>query len=189
VKTIGVSPFVVVIALTTFLVAQQPSESAVKDCHPGKYEIKGTVTRGRPFSRAFDGFVFTLVPIEYGWMIDISQGTQHYLDGMTGPRHFVPNPIEIEGWHFRIAANTGPNRGDVNAQDETRRFLFSPRWPHCEDTIGLDKDGQGVLDIGDMELGNLAEGEKANITRTEFSVVLTVGPFACTACPTTGHSE
>jgi hypothetical protein len=120
---------------------------------------------------------------------DLSQGTQHDLDGMTGPRHFVPNPIEIEGWHFRIAANTGPNRGDMNAQDETRRFLFSLRWPHCEDTIGLDKDGQGVLDIGDMELGNLAKGEKANITRMEFSVVLTVGSFACTACPTTGHSE
>jgi hypothetical protein len=33
-----------------------------------------------------------------------------------------------------------------------------------------------------MELGNLAEGEKANITRMEFSVVLTVGPSACTHC-------
>jgi hypothetical protein len=75
----------------------------------------------------------------------------------------------------------------VNAPDETRRFLFSPRSPHCEDTIGLDKDGQGDLDIGDMELGNLAEGEKANITRMEFRVVLTLGPFACTACPTTGQ--
>ena len=71
----------------------------------------------------------------------------------------------------------------MNAPQATRRFLFSPRWPHCEDAIGLDKDGQGVLEIGDMELGNLAEGEKANITRMEFSVLLTVGPSACAACP------
>jgi hypothetical protein len=115
-------------------------------------------------------------------MIDISQGTQRYLASMTGPRQ-GPNPIEIEGWHFRNAANTGPNTGDVNAPDETRRFLFSPRWPHCEEAVGLEKDGQGVLEITDMELGNLAEGEKASIARMHFRVVLTIGPSACTACP------
>ena len=188
VKSIGLSPFVVALALATVSFAQEPSQSAIEDCHPGKYHFRGTVTRGQTFSRIFDGFVFRLVPTEYGWMIDISQGTQRYLAGMTGPRH-GPNPIEIEGWHFRNAANTGPNMGDVNAPQERRLFLFSPRWPHCEDALGLDKDGKGVLEIGDMELGDLAEGEKANIARMDFSVMLTVGPSACGACPATSHSE
>jgi hypothetical protein len=92
-------------------------------------------------------------------------------------------PIEIEGWHFRNGDNTGPNTGDVNAPDETRRFLFSPRWPHCEEAARLDKNGFGVLEINDMELDNLAQGEKANIVEMEFSVVLTVGPSACTVSP------
>ena len=180
---IRVLPYVIALALSTTSVAQQPPQHAAHNCHPGKYQFKGTVTRGQTFSRDFDGFIFTFVPLEYGWMIDISQGTQHYLDGMTGPRHFVPNPTEVEGWHFRNAANTGPNTGDVNAPQTTRHFLFSPRWPHCEDAEGLENDGHGVLDITDMELDNLKEGEKANILRMNFSVVLTVGPSACTACP------
>ena len=141
--------------------------------------------RGQSFSHRFDGFGFKLVPTDFGWNIDISQGKQHYLANMTGPRHFVPNPTEIEGWHFRNAANTGPNTGDVNAPDETRRFLYSPRWPHCEDAPGLEKDGHGVLEITDKDLGNLKAGEKANILRMVFTVALTVGRSACNACPST----
>lgn len=163
--------------------AQQPSPQVEHSCHPGEYRFKGTVVRGQTFSRSFGGFVFALVPREYGWDIDISQGTQHHLANMTGPRHFVPNPIEIEGWHFRNAANTGRNSGDVNAPQTTRRFLFSPRWPHCEAAEGLDKDGQGTLEITHMELGNLQPGKKANFRRMAFAVTLTVGPSACTSCP------
>lgn len=95
--------------------AQRPAEDSNNGCHPGQYRFTGTVVRGQSFSHRFDGFVLTLVPTEFGWSIDISHGKQHYLANMTGPRHFVPNPIEIEGWHFRNAANTGPNTGDVNA--------------------------------------------------------------------------
>ena len=102
---------------------------------------------------------------------------------MTGPSHFVPRATEIEGWHFRDAANTGPNTGDVNAPDETRHFLFSPRWPRCKEAVDLDKDGQGILEITDMELGNLKHGEKAVMLMMEFTVILKVGRSACTLCP------
>lgn len=163
--------------------AQQHPAHPIQGCHSGQYRFKGTVLRGQMFSRNFDGLVFALIPNEYGWDIDISQGTQHQLASLTGPQHFVPRSTEIEGWHFRNAANTGPNEGDVNAPDETRRFVFSPRWPHCKDAAGLEKDGEGVLEITDMELGNLAKGAKAFVVQMDFSVVLTIRQSACTACP------
>ena len=170
-------------ASASLCAAQQPSVHVEQSCHPGKYRFKGTVVRGQTFSRNFGGFVFALVPSEYGWDIDVSQGTQHYLANMTGPRHFVPNPTEIEGWHFRNATNTGPNSGDVNAPQTTRRFLFSPRWARCEAAEGLDKDGQGTLEITHMELDDLQPGKKANFRSMTFAVMLTVGPSACTGCP------
>lgn len=156
-------------------------------CRPGVYQFQGAIRRGQTFSHAFGGFMFALVPLEYGWSIDISKGQQHYLDKLTGPAHFVPNPTDIEGWHFRNAANTGPNTGDVNAPDETRDFLFSPRWPRCPDAEGLDKDGQGTLEITDMELGNLVPGEQANILMMKFTVKLAVGRSACSDCPPPSH--
>jgi len=174
--------FCILIACTVSLFAQ-PKQDAPLLCRPGVYQFRGTVHRGQTFSRTFGGFVFALVPQENGWSIDISQGQQHYLAAMTGPAHFVPNPTDIEGWHFRNAANTGPNTGDVNAPDETRTFLFSPRWPHCQDAKGLGKDGQGTLEITDMELGNLVPGMKANMLMMKFTVKLTVNRSACTACP------
>jgi hypothetical protein len=170
---------VLAVALDCLTSAQQPSPP----CRSGQYRFKGTVLRGQTFVHQFDGFAFALTPTEYGWDIDISQGGEHNLANMTGPRHFVPNPIEVEGWHFRNAANTGINMGEVNAPQRTRRFLFSPRWPHCNETAALEKDGQGVLEITDMTLGNLKPGEKANIATMKFTVVLTVGRSACTACP------
>jgi len=75
----------------------------------------------------------------------------------------------------------------VNAPDETRHFLFSPRWPHCEEAVGLDKDGQATLEITDMEPGNLKPREKAVMLMMEFTVILKVGRSACTPCPTTSR--
>lgn len=65
--------------------------------------------------------------------------------------------------------------------------VFSPRWPHCETAEGLDKDGQGTLEITDMELGNLVQGERANILMMKFTVKLTVGRSACGGCPSNSH--
>jgi hypothetical protein len=183
VNNLRVLLLVLIVPFASLASAQNASTSSKVQCRSGQYHFKGTVVRGESFSRKFDGFVFALLPTEYGWDIDIAQGEQHHLEGLTGPMHFVPRTVEIEGWHFRNAANTGPNTGDVNAPDETREFMFSPRWPHCENAEGLDKDGKGALEITDMELGNLVEGEKAFMTKMEFSVVLTVRRSACTPCP------
>jgi hypothetical protein len=40
-----------------------------------------------------------------------------------------------------------------------------------------------------MELGNLKPGERANIERMQFDVVLNVGSSACSGCPTTAPSH
>ncbi len=152
-------------------------------CLPGDYSFKAAVRAGQTFSRRFNGFVFALRPSRYGWYIDIAKAGQHYLANMTGPSHGPGNPLYIEGWHFRNAANTDSNTGDVNEPQEERKFVFSPRWPKCENARGLEKDGQGILQITDMELGNLKPGEKATIVKMEFAVKLTVGASACAPCP------
>jgi hypothetical protein len=107
--------FFVSITCTLQLAGQAQSTLS---CHPGTYQFSGTVLQGETFSRPFGGFAFNLVPTEFGWRIDITEGERHYLANMTGPAHFVPNAIEIEGWHFRNSSNTGPNTGEINAPDE-----------------------------------------------------------------------
>ena len=167
--------------------------TAVSGCRAGTYAFSGVVKRGETFSRQFGGFLFNLKPMECGWTIDIVQGKQHYLANFTLPRHSVPNPIDIEGWHFRNEANTGPNTGDVNAPDEHREFFFSPKFGTCMSTPenasqsefgAAARDGTGVLEITDLTLGNLKLGEKADIQEMTFTVRLTVAQSACEPCDT-----
>jgi hypothetical protein len=151
-------------------------------CHSGTYKFSGTVLQGETFSRPFGGFVFNLEPTEFGWTIDIAQGKRHYLANMTGPVHFVPNSIDIEGWHFRNLNNTSANTGEINAPDERRIFIFSPRWNRCTKATGIARDGRGVLEITDMDLSNVEEGKKASILKMRFAVRLTVALSACQPC-------
>lgn len=152
--------------------------------------MSGTVKKDETFSRPFGGFVFTLKPMQHGWSIDIAQAGHHYLANVTAPRH-GPNAIDIEGWHFRNEANTGPNTGDVNAPDEHREFFFSPKFGTCmaepnkappAEFESATRDGTGVLEITDLSLGNLKAGERANIEEMKFTVHLTVAQSACEPC-------
>ena len=93
-------------------------------------QIDGQVTRGQIFSRATaGGWILRLVPVGEGWFLEIAMKGRETedLSRLTPPWHFVPNPREIEGWHFRNADNTGPNDGSVNAPQELRAFVFSPQ--------------------------------------------------------------
>lgn len=160
-------------------------------CKAGTYTFNGVVKKGGTFSRPFGGFVFNLEPMQYGWTINIAQGQHHHLANLTPPRHFVPNPIDIEGWHFRNVANTGPNAGDVNAPDEHREFFFSPKFSTCmsepenatqAEFEAASRDGTGVLEITDLTLGNLKPGEKADIQEMKFTIHLVVAQSACEPC-------
>jgi hypothetical protein len=146
-----------------------------------------SVTRGDRFRRGlWDGLALELDPTEGGWEICIRDSTRPSEDlaRLTPPFHFVPNPRDIEGWHFRNRANTGPNQGDVNAPQRSRWFIFSRdvgRSIQPADSAGeVTEDevervgawGRGALDIEDLVLTPPKPGEKAGIQSMRFKVAI-----------------
>jgi hypothetical protein len=152
----------------------------------GKTEIfEGSVTTGRPYRHdLWDGLRFELVPKELGWKLVIRDTTRQEEDlaSLTPPWHFVPNPTQIEGWHFRNKENTGPNQGDVNAPGRSRDFIFSPevgrsiQGPSAntteEEVQRVEDRGRGVLDIEEMVLTPPVKNEQAGIQSMRFRVAI-----------------
>jgi len=147
----------------------------------------GSVTRGDRFRRPlWDGLALELDPTQGGWRICIRDSTRPTEDlaRLTPPSHFVPSPRDIEGWHFQNRANTGPNRGDVNAPRESRRFIFSRevgRSIQAGDSSGtvtqdeiarVEQSGRGALDIEDLVLTPPKRGEKAAVQSMRFRVAV-----------------
>jgi hypothetical protein len=125
-------------------------------------------------------------------------GDENYSFIVTPPYRGV-NHIYVAGWHFRNSDNSGPNTTgpkNVNAPGETRRFDFVVNerdyeiavealdkmlWPGnwSEEEVDLAateharlNKGHGILEIMDLELGNLIEGERAWIEHMAFDVEL-----------------
>ena len=85
---------------------------------------------GERFRRPFGGrFEFLLEPTPMGWDIVIKElGRDENLARLTPPLHFVPNPREIEGWHFSDNPSDCASR-DYEAEagpENPRKFIFSP---------------------------------------------------------------
>jgi hypothetical protein len=156
-------------------------------CHPAEsgprtIEFAGSVERGEPFRHAFDRFEFLLEPTEHGWWMDVREkGRDESLARLTPPLHFVPNPREIEGWHFRNPTNTAPNGGKVNAPQESREFIFSPEVGRTiqgperkmsvtrEDIQRVRSFGRGLFRMTSIELSPPIAGERARIEKMSFS--------------------
>ena len=87
---------------------------------PQNITFTGAVKAGERWEHQFGGqFIFALEPLEFGWFVTVyERGRKEDLARLTPPFHFVPNPREVEGWHFRNEDNTGPNDGSVNAPQE-----------------------------------------------------------------------
>lgn len=132
------------------------------------------------FYQVFDnGWVFALVRSELGWSIRLYDGEPIGdavdLTALTPPLRGIPNPRDIEGWHFRNATNTGPNVGDVNAPQLLRAFVISPglagtgglRLPKGPIEPGPD-DGIGWLKIIDLGLDNSEQGHRARLNYLKF---------------------
>jgi len=153
-------------------------------CQSARQQVifAGTVKAGEHFQHALDGrFTFTMEPSEYGWLVAVYEiGRNEDLARLTPPFHFVPNPTQIEGWHFRNEDDTGPNDGSVNAPQEEREFIFSPE-------VGLSIDGpeqhygvtpeqvkcvrlfgRGVLHIQHLVLSPENIGNRAKILEMNF---------------------
>ena len=147
-------------------------------------KIIGEVKMGETFEKAFGpGFYFRLEPNAYGWLITLrdERGSED-LSRLTPPFHFVPNPREIEGWHFRNADNSGPNEPgekNVNAPGLIREFIFSPEVgrtinypPKPEEIEKIRRFGRGELRILDYKLGDLVPGKRARFEWMRFEVDL-----------------
>ena len=168
---------------------KKPEEPAAKPGPRVQTRFLAEVSAGDVFAVPFGpGFGFRLEPSPAGWRIAVRYGDgEEDISRLTPPFHFVPNPREVEGWHFRNSDNTGPNGpGDknVNAPGRVREFIFSPevgrtiQGPENRRAINeADIDevrafGRGVLKILDFRLGNLGPGKQARFERMKFEVVL-----------------
>jgi hypothetical protein len=149
----------------------------------------GRLSAGQAFVRPFgSGLHFHLEPQPAGWMVVIRDGTRaEDISRLTPPFHGVPNPREVEGWHFRNADNTGPNEPgekNVNAPGEEREFIFSPQVGHTiqgpgttsaatkEEVEKVRSYGRGTLKILDYGLTNLKPGEQARFEWIRFEAEL-----------------
>ncbi len=123
------------------------------------------------FRRLENGWVFALTRAENGWSIRLYENDDidkaFDLSALTPPLGGVPNPRDIFGWHFRNAANTGPNQGDVNAPQALRAFVISPTMEAGPD------NGIGWLKILDFGLAGLESGTRARMNYLEFDACLT----------------
>jgi len=134
------------------------------------YEIMtfaGEIGAGENFTKSFAGdLTFKLQPTADGWTIEVRTADGVDLSQITPPLRLIDtNPRNIAGWHFRNAANTGRNEGDVNAPQHRRAFVFGPAAPGPAAT----EPGRGVVVIDDFGLGDLLPGKRARMVYLKFS--------------------
>jgi hypothetical protein len=186
-----------VVVFMAGLAAQRPAAPECRAESGRRSErLQGAIKRGDEFARTTPaGWILRLRPQPEGWLLQVTTTGREGEDltRLTPPWHSVPNPREIDGWHFRNSDNTGPNDGSVNAPREVRDFIFSPAVGRSIDyngsaTSGGDVDavrafGQGWLFIEKYALTPAVRGGRASFDAMEFSVCLT-WPAATTSQPT-----
>ena len=97
---------------------------------PGTIRFTGAISKGQTFDKQIGPrLFFRLLPAELGWTISIGSqtGAEKNFYAVVTPPYRGINAIDIEGWHFRNAGNTGPNEPgpkNVNAPREVREFYF-----------------------------------------------------------------
>ena len=165
-------------------------QAATPACEPmpgrNAERISGEVIKGSTFSTSTrGGWILRLVPSEHGWFLRIALDGREAedLSRLTPPWHFTPNARDIEGWHFRNAANTGPNDGTVNAPQTLREFIFSPEVGRgleyrgsatsSEDVEKVRSFGRGWLLLESFVLTPPRQGERAAFEWLKFSACLT----------------
>ncbi len=170
---IGFKPLIAIVLLS--------SSSCMHQSIRQQFNFKGTVKAGERFEKRFgNDFIFKLKPWEFGWLIQVyEQGREDNLSELTPSIHFT-NPCWIEGWHFRNEENTKANRGEVNAPQYEREFIFSPEADRTfdihsvtmEDVKRFKSFGSGVLYIDKLKLSPPERGHQANILEMQFHCAL-----------------
>jgi len=153
-------------------------------------EFTAEVAAGQPFEYEFGSrFRFQLQPNQHGWELVVKdERPEENIARLTPPLHFLPNPGDIAGWHFRNADNTGPNEAgekNLNVPGEIREFIFSPevgrtiqgpqanQAPTPAEIDRIKNFGQGKLSIIDYRLADLEPGKQARFTWMRCAVNLT----------------
>ncbi len=127
-------------------------------------QVAGEVAGAHMFSAAIGpGWTFMLRPVAHGWDLELHDQAGVDLSQLTPPLHSDVNPRQIYGWHFRNAANTGANEGDVNAPQLERRFGFA-----ATPGEGPVPSGIGWLRITDYGLADLTPGTRARMVYLQF---------------------
>ncbi len=154
-------------------------EAHAAPCDPSEgrasVRLTGEISAGeRLTAPAGPGWTFALEPDGHGWTIRLLDRGGDDLSGITPPFHFVANPRELHGWHFRDRANSGPNIGDVNAPQLLRAFIFDrgggADWPLAERVAAAE--GRGTFEIKAFSLSPPEPGERASFSGLAFDVCL-----------------
>jgi hypothetical protein len=94
--------------------------------NPPLFAAEGDVVRGKDFEARIDASrVFRLKAFSEGWVIEVTDDKGNNYCSVVTPPYRGTNHLEIFGWHFRNADNTGPNapgEKNVNAPGEHREF-------------------------------------------------------------------
>ena len=175
--------------LAIFSLAAQAQNEPRPDCEasPEKTSslVAGEVSQGESFAvQMADRWLFKLVPMQYGWTVEVAEATRDKGDlaRLTPPFHGI-NARYLEGWHFRNKDNTGPNTGDVNAPQGLRHFIFSPQvgrgieYDLADDAMmeklaRVEAFGQGWLYVDSYTL-TTEPGKPAGFLDMAFTVCLT----------------
>lgn len=182
--------FPYILMIVSLALGQAGDRSVAFRCQaePGRKaeRISGEVVKGSTFSRSTaSGWILRLVLVAEGWLLQLTvKGRESEdLSRLTPPWHFVPNAREIRGWHFRTAANTGPNEGSVNAPQELRDFIFSPEVGRgieyngsattADDVERVRSFGRGWFFIESYLLTPPRKGERAAFESLRFSACIT----------------
>ncbi len=130
--------------------------------------LSGEVAGPRQFATDLgNGWTFVLSPAAHGWDINVLDARGFDLALANPPLHSETNARHLHGWHFRNAANTGPNRGDINAPQRERRFLLGDA---SDGSIG--SAGLGWLSIVDFGLADLDPGDRARMVYLHFNACI-----------------
>lgn len=154
---------------------------------PPRFDLRfiGVVREGETFRRPFaDRFEFALEARRWGWEIVVRKiGEEDNLARLTPPLHFLPNPREIEGWHFLAdprQCRARPYEAE-SGPENPRRFIFSPkvgelatRSPTPADLVAIEAFGRGTLTVEEAQLGPPDAEGCPSIRSLRFSVQLTV---------------
>mgnify|MGYP003664965046 CR=1 FL=1 len=156
------------------LAALLPATAHADDCTPTATHyaapISGEVAGQHQYSAELGyDWTFHLVPAPHGWDIQVLDETGYNLALATLPIHGDTNPRLLYGWHFRNAANTGPNQGDVNAPQTMRRFMLND--PRGGAFRGM---GLGWLNLRDYGLADLEPGQRARMVYLNFNACVMI---------------